>query len=221
MIRELLRDIFAKVPKSVKITNITDNNDNTYNIYCDTSRMQSYKVANISETPNFDGDYKILSVSADYFVISKVSGAAIIELGNAKNYVNALIASYKEVKSDSIENGYIDVSLAKQMPLLLVMTDITEQIENGVYEPDLTIYIINDIDRSEPPESRETTRMPYLRTIESDLITAIKRDEHTINTRDYERQELLYDAAMDKQQNELTQYIDAIRIVPNFNFIKC
>lgn len=218
MIRTYLREVLENVPESVTITNITDNGDNTYNVYCDTDRMRARKVAVISDTPNFNDSYTIQSATDTYIVISKTSGESITTFGTIKNYVNFIISSYKEAKTEQIQS-YKTISRGKTMPLILCIEDINESIEDGVYAPDLTIYVITDIDINESIKDRESGSMAYLRLIEADFVKQLQRYDQFFNTKDYSRTELFYDSASDKQQNQLESYVDAIRLVPNLSYI--
>jgi hypothetical protein len=214
-----LKEIFAAVPKSIEILSITEL-AGTYTVSVKSAdRIRTGDVVVIVNTPNFNGEHLVRSVSGMTFTIEATAGLAITTLGSVSNYVNFLVTSFKGAKNNELQDSYLEISQGKQMPLILCLTDISETENDNIYEPTLRIFLIENINKNDSIFERDLNEMEFLRLLEKDLKRAFELHPAIIDY-SHSRTEIFFDSSMDKMQNQLTDYIDAIEIQPQINYLK-
>jgi len=77
----IVEETVENIRQTADITNIIDNNNGSYNIYADTSELIINDYVTISDTENFNGEHKVISIEPTYFNILLESGKNIITIG--------------------------------------------------------------------------------------------------------------------------------------------
>ena len=194
---DLIGNIVENIKTTANIVGITDNGNGSYNIYCDVTGLSVNSFITISNTPNFNGDYKISFIGVDYFAILETAGKTITTFGSLivkspyYHYAEFLeLANYLTVIDNSVDLKY------QKFPLILLRLNLGSEKRNQLTNQDeisnIAIFIIGETQSSGTSITRHTNEMPILRAIEKDFMFALMQSQRIhSDMANYGREELL------------------------------
>lgn len=234
-----LIDVIASIVDAMRdtaiISAIVDNGDDTYKITADPKDVSNGDYITISDTPGFNGEFPVSSVSSTYFYISKTSGQAITTFGsykaNAPYYDHGPV---KELIETLAQKSKSEDHRGQRFPLIWLVNPTPEEKAKSpvVYSEtdNLKIVLMKDTQ----PNLKETERFdlnfkPILRPLCDKFIYYIMQSASIVGTKntDFPRREIyLPFYGGESTGNIINDFIDAIEITNlklklNYNILNC
>jgi len=192
---DLIENVVESVRDTGIIDSIVDNGNGTYNVLT-TEIVETGQWLTISNTPNFNNQYKVQSVGIGYFVISETAGKIISTFGTfAANKPYYEPAKFKELATYLTTKNYSKIQREQKFPLILLRLNLGDenanQLTNQCTISGLTIFIIGATQITSSSRFRHENEMPILRQVEKKFMFELmknKRVHSDVTT--YGREEL-------------------------------
>ena len=220
-------DIFSNLIDALRnkatIMSITDNTDNTYTIQLnslnntkiDLLELKEGDFVGIENTPNFNAEYEIISITDKSITIAKESGAVISNLG----IVNGLKPFFSIAKTKEEANKILHLGNNKDkskmiFPRFVLILDLSENVNlsNGYSTANAKIWIVERTLPNEISEWRiDTILKEKLYPLFQIFIGEIRKGKYFLSS-EISKTDRIFLGSGSTNQNTLNQYVEALEL---------
>lgn len=222
---KIISDLVAKMRTTGTIIDIADNNNNTYTLEVDNiDNIENNDVILIKTTTNFNGEFVVESLNATdkKFNIQFPKGKTIATLGTFEQITPQFhFNSWTGAQNEILQSVVNYVSDAKKFPCSLLLLDFEEKFETPfVNYPKLSIYFFVQTQPEKDAAWRYANTIPVLDDLYKRFVEILSQYTGVSADFDHTKKTYYYLGSLDKNQNKLGSYLDAIEItIENFKLI--